>query len=649
MKTFIIISFLIFNNITGDDVLVQQDPYTDSLLNVLHSSEHDSTKARILFLLSDYWADRDSMQAVDFAKRSFPYTADKSYQRGLAHFYLAGAYYNFNRSISQQEYMEADKLLARFTTPEALEYRSRAWHNYGALDQQMDNSRSFVAILLTKAIPFAEAAGDIERVAWNYMDLGAVFMNYKDYTKAGQYYKKAIDILLDKGYNNRPVLAACYMSQAKAYVLQEQADAADAPLKEALRILTSVNDSSYLPVYYQVRGMAYTRLNRWDDALESLEKGVTLARQQHRPYDALSIQYELYEMYKRQGKLDKAKLALEAVYKAYEAYPIAQNGRMILYELAQTEAALGNHAAAFSKLMAYTQLSDSFFTQKTGKEIADLETKYRMAAHERKLLELQNRNQVQQMLLYFGGIVAALSVAFFIYVYQQRKKRETQRLHAMQQEQEIQLTRAQLEGEERERKRLARDLHDGLGGMLAGVKLNLSAVSHSKEESQQDDLEKVIGQLDDSVRELRRIARNMMPEALLRSGLTRALEELCQSIGNKQMRVDYELLNLPENIPHAEKVDIYRIVQELLANAVRHSGATDIFLQCSGRGNRFYITIEDNGKGMPGPEQPYEEGLGLANIRSRVHYLQGKIEVDTRPGNGTIINIEINVTGEKEL
>lgn len=649
MKTFLIISFLILNSIIGDDVSLQQDPYTDSLLKVLGTSEQDSTRAHILFMLSDHWADRDSAQAVDFAKRSFQYTTDKSYQRGLAHFYLAGAYYSFDRGISQQEYMEADKLLAPFTTAAALQYRSRAWHNYGALDQQMDDSRSFVDILLTKAIPFAQAAGDVERVAWNYMDLGAVFMNYKDYVKAGEYYKKAIEILLNNQYNNTPVLAECYINQAKAYTLQEHADSANAPLQAAYRILTAVNDSSYLPLYYQIRGMSYTRMHRWNEALEALEKGLTLASEQHRPYDAMSIQYELYEMYKRQGKLDKAKLALEAVYKVYEEYPIAQNGRMILYELAQTEAALGNHPAAFKRLMAYTQLSDSFFTQKTGKEIAELEAKYQMAAHEKKLLQLQNRNQVQQLLLYFGGIVVALSAAFFVYVYQQRKKRERQRMYALQQDQEIQIARAQLEGEERERKRLARDLHDGLGGMLAGVKLNLSAVSHSKEDSQQEDLEKVIGQLDDSVRELRRIARNMMPEALLRSGLKRALEELCRSMGNKHLRVDYALLNLPENIPHSEKVDIYRIVQELLANAVRHSGATDIFLQCSGRDNRFYITIEDNGKGMPGPDEPYEEGLGWTNIRSRVHYLQGKIEVDARPEHGTIINIEINVTGEKAL
>ncbi|GAA4808866.1 hypothetical protein GCM10023231_42680 [Olivibacter ginsenosidimutans] len=625
----------------------KSDRYPDSLLNVLHQAKQDSVKARALFLLADYWSERDSTLAVKYATESFTYTADKSVLRGLAHFYLAGSYFNYDNKKSQQEYLTADRMLQRFKGKDIMQYRSRAWHNYGALEQRNDNSKAFVNILLTKAIPFAEAAEDGERVAWNFMDLGSVFMNYKDYEKAGYYYEKAITVLHKNQYSNKPVLAECYINQAKSYVLKEHADSADIPLKKAFKILTSTQDSSYLPLYYLVQGMFHTRMQLWREAMASLDKGLMLAKQQQRPYDVLSIQYERYEVYKRQGKLDMAKQALEEVYIGYKKYPLMQNGRTILFELAQTEAALGNYQSAFGKLTEYTQLSDIFFAEKTGREIADLEAKYQVAAHEKKLLQLQNRNQLQQLLLYFGTGLVVLLVIFLIYVYRQRKKREEQRLHTLQQQQEIQIARAQLEGEERERKRVARDLHDGLGGMLAGVKLNLSAVSHNQNGEPQKDLEKVIGQLDASVHELRRIARNMIPEVLLRSGLARALEDLCKWLDNDKMHVDYEFLNIPENIIHQEKVDIYRIVQELLANAVRHSGATDIFLQCSGRGQRFYITIEDNGKGMTVVGQHHEEGLGLANIRARVAYLQGKMELDTQAGRGTIINIEINVTGNE--
>lgn len=647
LKTFIATFFLLFV-IPGYHAIARQDRMTDSLLTSFQTAKEDSVKAGILFLLSDHWADTDSARAVDYAKRSFRYTKDGSFQRGKAFFYLAGAYFSYDRKLCQQAYQEADKILSHFTSREALQYRSRAWHNYGIMEQLNDNNKGFVDILLTKAIPFAKAAGDEERVAWNYMDVGGVFMNYKNYNKAGWYYDKAIAILLSSKNTDKPVLAECYMSKAKIWLWQELPDSANQPLNQAFDILQTAGDSSYLPLYYQVRGKYHTLKEQWNAALEALEKGYAIAALTHREYDGLSIQYELYEVYKRLKKFDKAKQSLELVYSQYDKYPIAQNKRMFLYELAETETALGNYRAGYKRMQEYARLSDSVFTQNTGKEIADLEAKYRLAENEKKLLALQHRNELQQLLLYFGAVVLALLIAFFIYVYRQRKKREAQRLFAINQEQEIEITRAQLEGEERERKRLARELHDGLGGMLAGVKLNLSAVSHGAPATQQIELQKVTGLLDDSVQELRRIAKNMMPEALLRSGLSRALEGLCHSIGTSAMRVDYEFLNIPENIRHQEKVDIYRIVQELLANAVKHSGASDIFLQCSGMNDRFYITLEDNGKGMPGPEH-IKEGLGLANIRSRVSFMHGKMEISSQQGGGTVINIEINVTKSKEL
>ncbi|QJB31883.1 sensor histidine kinase [Chitinophaga oryzae] len=634
MRTVTIVCFL-WLSFAGFDANGQQDRYTDSLLRKLDTAAEDTARARVLFLLSDYWADKDSARAVDYANKSFDYTEHRPYFRGLAHFYLAGAYFSYDKKRSQQEYLLADKWLGPFTTPEALQYRSRAWHNYGALDQYMDDNRSFVNILLTKAIPLAQAAGDNERVAWGYMDVGSVFMNYKDYSKAGYYFTKAIGILRNNHLEAKPVLAECYINLAKARLFEDRALEAEPPLKEAFRILTTAGDSSYLPSYYTISGMYHIRMKQWDQALADLHTGLNIAERQQRTYDVLSLQYQIYEAYQQQGKPDMAKAALEKAYLSYQRFPLAANRKTILYELAKTEAALGNYKPAYNRLMEYALLSDTLFEKRTAKEIATLEARHQAAENEKKLLRLQNRSQLQQLLLYFGSAVVVLLAAFFLYIYRQRKKREAQQL-------QIQIARAQLEGEERERRRLARDLHDGLGGMLAGVKLNLSAFGHDKEEGQQADLQKVIGQLDDSVHELRRIARNMMPETLLRSGLARALEDLCKWMDNDRMHVEYTLLDIPEEMSHSQKMDIYRIVQELLANAARHSGAREVFLQCSGRENRFYITIEDNGTGMQGKQGG--EGMGLANIRSRVAYMHGKMELDSRAGEGTIINIEINVT-----
>lgn len=628
--------------------VAQEQPgasYSDSLVAAITAATADSAKARLLFRLSDYWADRDSARAVDFAEQSFHYTKENSFLRGLAYFYRAGAYYSYNMIKSQQDYLQADEILQRFTTPESFQYRSRAWHNYGALDQLMDNSKGFVEALLSKAIPLAQAAGDQERVAWNYMDLGAEFMNYKNYERAGDYYEKAIKILT--GLHKRsPVLAECLMSKSKSFVLQDKPDSAASYLKEAFGILSSSPDSSYLPAYYYVEGMYYSRLKQWPQAIASLGKGETLAARLNRPYDAATIAYEQYEVYKQQGLLEKAKPFLEKAYQLQARHALSANVRLLLLELAKTEKALGYPAIAFDHMLQYAQLSDSVFASQTAAAIAGQETKYRVAEKEKELLRLQNRNQVQRLLLYFGACLLALLGGFVYYAYRQRKKREQQRLNTMQQELEMQITKAQLQGEEKERQRLARDLHDGLGGMLAGIKLNLSVASHDKEQGQNIELRNVIAQVDNSVHELRRIARNMVPEILVRAGFINAIRDLCKTMDTATMRVECELLNLRENIRMQEKIEIYRIVQELLANAARHSGATEVFLQCSKVQERFYITIEDNGKGLPEPSGN-RNGMGLENIRSRLAYMHGKIDLQSSPGKGTIINIEINVTEER--
>lgn len=632
------------------EAVARQQPgasYPDSLMAAVTAATTDSAKARLLFRLSDYWADRDSARAVDIAQQSFRYTKNNSFLRGVAHFYRAGAYYSYDIIKSQQDYMQADEILQRFSTPESFQYRSRAWHNYGALDQLMDNSKGFVEALLSRAIPLAQAAGDQERVAWNYMDLGAEFMNYKNYERAGDYYEKAIKIL--NGLHERSlVLAECLMSKSKSFVLQNKPDSATSSLKEAFKILSSNSDSSYLPVYYCIEGMYYSRLKQWPQAIASLNKGDTLAAQLNRPYDAATIAYEKYEVYKQQGQLEKAKPFLEKAYKLQARHAISTNIRLLLFELAKTEKALGHPAIAFDQMLQYAQLSDSVFTAQTAVTIAGLETKYRVAEKEKQLLRLQNRNQVQRLLLYFGACLLGLLGGFIYYAYRQRKKRDKQRLNTMQQELEMQITKAQLQGEEKERQRLARDLHDGLGGMLAGIKLNLSVASHDKERGQSVELGNVIAQVDNSVHELRRIARNMVPEILVRAGFSNAIRDLCKTMDTQTMRVECELLNLQENIRMQEKIEIYRIVQELLANAARHSGATEVFLQCSKVHERFYITIEDNGKGLPEPDNSrHGNGMGLENIRSRLAYMHGKIELQSSPGKGTIINIEINVTEER--
>jgi signal transduction histidine kinase len=221
-----------------------------------------------------------------------------------------------------------------------------------------------------------------------------------------------------------------------------------------------------------------------------------------------------------------------------------------------------------------------------------------------------------------------------------REEEHKAELEKIEKEKQLSNYTALMEGQEQERRRLARDLHDGLGCHLSALKLNLSRVP-AESAQQEQSLLQVTDQLDASIRELRWISRNMMPEALLTLGLQDALKDLCSSVMSPQLRLVYNAYNIDPALPLSTQTTIYRMIQEIINNAVKHANASVIMLQCSQEEDSFFITVEDNGKGFDVASH-HSEGIGLKNIRNRVDYFNGDLNIESSP-EGTIINIELHV------
>jgi len=205
---------------------------------------------------------------------------------------------------------------------------------------------------------------------------------------------------------------------------------------------------------------------------------------------------------------------------------------------------------------------------------------------------------------------------------------------------------AMLKGQEEERSRLAKDLHDGLGGMLSGVKLSFVNMKENliMDSESVTSFEKSILQLDNTIAELRKVAHNLMPEALVKFGLKNAVLDFCNSMQlSSKTKIIFEQLGTERLLSSTADLYIYRIVQELINNAIKHANADQILVQLTKTNDKVLLTVEDDGKGFNTELIRSAKGIGLKNIQQRVDYLKGKIDIASQAEEGTSVNIELYV------
>ncbi len=154
--------------------------------------------------------------------------------------------------------------------------------------------------------------------------------------------------------------------------------------------------------------------------------------------------------------------------------------------------------------------------------------------------------------------------------------------------------------------------------------------------------ERNMDMLDSSIREMRRVAHNMMPESLLKIGLDAALKDFCNDVNQSgALKLTYQSLGLADLVVDAStSITIYRIIQELINNIIKHAAAASAIVQLSKTGKQFSITVEDDGKGFDTAILKGSKGIGWSNIQSRVEYLRGKVDVQSKPDQGTSLHIE---------
>jgi len=243
-------------------------------------------------------------------------------------------------------------------------------------------------------------------------------------------------------------------------------------------------------------------------------------------------------------------------------------------------------------------------------------------------------------------VFVSISLITFIIIEYKNKQLNKQRIAILRKEQEMQQLKALIAGEEKERKRIGQELHDGLGAVLATVKMRINSISDKTPNiMNNDNYLKAEELIDEACQTVRDISHRMTPYILEQNGLEYAISELCLTISQTQ---NIEIHFNPYQVDLIEsetlKITIYRVTQELIKNIIKHAEATEVIVQVTVEDEQVEIIVEDDGKGFD--TSHVKGGIGLANIQSRVEYLKGSLEIDSQINRGStfLINLPLKTT-----
>ena len=234
-------------------------------------------------------------------------------------------------------------------------------------------------------------------------------------------------------------------------------------------------------------------------------------------------------------------------------------------------------------------------------------------------------------ILITAAVIGTIILFFIISIIrQQRRNLELHRLNIL----------AEITTLEKERTRIAADLHDELGPLLSAIKFKINSVD-TVDEDDQYQLERATSHLDDLITRLREISANLMPNTLIRKGLIAALHQFVDNVARTSLQIQLNYGELPD-INQEKSINIYRIVQEITHNTIKHAQATHLVIELSLKANTLILKTEDNGVGFDYSNKARESaGLGLRNLKSRAEIMGGNFAVESKPGKGTSYQFEI--------
>ncbi|MES2777947.1 MAG: sensor histidine kinase [Bacteroidota bacterium] len=491
---------------------------------------------------------------------------------------------------------------------------------------------------------FSEQAGDEKGVANILRKKANLVLQDMDYKLAHKFYSEAIAVyekLKDSGS-----LGESLGSKGFAYRTEGKNDSAIVYFQKAIEMFRAIRYTNMIAVAYTEIGKALFEQTKYKEALDNYTEAEKIYDTVNYMSHQDALQVFIGDVLIKLNDVPGAKTHYQKGLKLASDSKDMEQQSEALYGLFKVNQLQKNFAEAIGYLESYDSLKDVISKNEQLATVTEMTEKYETEKKER-IIQQQNFALAKKNYWIYGSLAFILLGLLLGYSYYRRfKLKKEQQLQAEIMLQQDMATRAILQAEENERERIARELHDGVGQMMSAAKMNLSAMEGDlafTNDNQKNAYERIVNLVDEGCREVRTVSHQMMPNALLKKGLASAIREFIDKIDSRILKVDLYSEGLNERIDTNTETVLYRVVQECVNNVIKHSGANHLDISLIKDKDGISVTIEDNGKGFNTEQKA--EGIGMKNIVTRIAYLKGTVDFDSKPGNGTLVAIHVPGAG----
>ncbi len=627
----------------------------DSLRTVLRTHPADTGAVRLYIKLSEALLMPDPVASGDAAAKGLALAKrlHDSRGEGLAEDMVGNALSvrgQFAESL--KHFARARPLLPRSADRPAL---ADVWNSTGIAHFQLGDYRAATDAYL-HSLRVAEAVGDSIPIAKANVSLAIVASQLKRYPEAEMRYARALRMVRMAGPRGGILL-----NMAMIALDQNQVDSAAARAARGMATLRNLGSPRTLSVMTNLSGTIAQRQGDSTRAITLFREALAMAEPLEQPTTLVNPLLNLGEaLVARNPRDPEAAPLLARALALTQELQMPDEERKAHGALAAAAEARGDYAIALRHRKQEIGIQDSIFTRDVAGKTAELKAEYELEKREQRAriqaLELREkdlllRRRTYGLLALGAALVAVLGIGAWLLT--RTRLRSRLALAAERAAQQRARSGAVLEAEERERRRIGADLHDGVGQLLSAVKLNLSAFEHDLNATpaapaQHEHLRIALDSLDEGLREMRSLSHQLVPNALLRHGLSGAVRELVGRVAAPAgLQIHLDMIGLERGLPPALESMLYRTIQEVIANVVKHARASEVTIQLLHHGAEVTVVIEDNGVGfdLTTIQARADGGIGLHNLAERVDYVGGRFTLDSRPGRGTMVSLEVPVGG----